>query len=99
MDKSTIIVSPVTKGPVKLLFNIPKEIIIHLDKSNVNIDVSYLFYSVETISLYECLDTGYRFFYPFEKMETGHFMKNWNLFLGITQIGSGTMKLQRNLSP
>lgn len=65
MDKSTNIVSPITKGEVKFLFDISRNVIIDSYLKESNIDVSYLFKKVEIISVYECIDTGYRFFFPF----------------------------------
>lgn len=73
MDKSTNIVSPITKGKVKFLFDIAKEAIIDSYMSESNIDVTYLFKNTEIISVYECIDTGYRFFYPFNIAGDGPF--------------------------
>jgi len=65
MDKSTTITSPITQGSVKFLYAIPKNEIISSYFKESSIDVSYLFASVDSISLYECIDTGYRFFFPY----------------------------------
>lgn len=65
MDKSTTITSPVTQGSVNFLYSIPKKKIVDSYLQESNIDVSYLFKNIDSISIYECVDTGYRFFYPF----------------------------------
>ncbi len=79
MDKSTNIVSPLTKGTVKFLFNISKELIIDSYKAESNIDVTYLFIQTDHISVYECVDTGYRFFYPFNIDGDGPFYEKLEL--------------------
>ncbi len=73
MDKSTTITSPITQGSVNFLYSIPKTEIIANYLKESKIDVSYLFKNIESISLYECIDTGYRFFYPFEIDGDGQF--------------------------
>lgn len=60
------IVSPVTKGATKHVFDIDKEFIRAGFQKDVSIDVSYLIDTTDKISVYECLDTGYRFFYPYQ---------------------------------
>ncbi|MBK7762803.1 MAG: hypothetical protein IPI46_05440 [Bacteroidetes bacterium] len=62
MDKSNTITSPITQGTVKLLASIPKNTIIESYKAESGIDIDYLFGSIELVNLYECDDTGYRFF-------------------------------------
>lgn len=59
-----LIQSPVSvKANVKLIKEYSKQEIIDLYRSQ-RIDVSRFFISTDTISLYECMDTNYRFFYP-----------------------------------
>jgi 2-polyprenyl-3-methyl-5-hydroxy-6-metoxy-1,4-benzoquinol methylase len=79
MDKSTNIVSPLTKGQVKFLFDISIDSIIDSYKAESNIDVSYLFNQINIVSVYECLDTGYRFFYPFNIVGDGPFYEKLEL--------------------
>ena len=62
MDKNNAIISPITQGSVNFLYSIPKTKIIESYLKESKIDVSYLFKDIESISLYECIDTGYRFF-------------------------------------
>jgi 2-polyprenyl-3-methyl-5-hydroxy-6-metoxy-1,4-benzoquinol methylase len=58
-------VSPLTgSNNIKLIYNLSTKIIVAKYKLNYNIDVSKYF-ATEEISLYECLDTGFRFYYPF----------------------------------
>ncbi|MBK8329577.1 MAG: class I SAM-dependent methyltransferase [Bacteroidetes bacterium] len=73
MDKSTNIVSPITNGEVNFLFDISKKIIVNSYLVESNIDVNYLFKNIDVISVYECIDTGYRFFYPFHIAGDGPF--------------------------
>ncbi len=65
MDKSNDIVSPITKGPVKYLFDIDKSILVKDYLRETNIDINYLLNKIPTIKLYECEETSYRFFKPF----------------------------------
>lgn len=61
-----IIKSPVTGSDnVILEKEIDSSIIIARYKKELNIDVSDFFNSIKKVSIYKCLDTGYRFYYPF----------------------------------
>ncbi len=60
------IISPVTfKGNTKLKDTILSQTIIDLYKNDLDTDVSRLFKGIDNVSIYECLDTGYLFYYPF----------------------------------
>jgi len=56
--------SPLTHGQATLLEQIPTQTIIDLYKPYS--DVSRFFSHVETVDLYECNDTSYRFYYPYD---------------------------------
>jgi len=59
------IVSPITNSNhVKLLKSIDVNEIIILYKNQLKIDVSKYFINIKKVEIYECLDTGYRFYYP-----------------------------------
>lgn len=59
-------VSPVTNSTaVRLAYGIGKKDIVRLYKDQVNYDVSRYFNGVDQVRVYECMDTGYRFYYPF----------------------------------
>lgn len=57
--------SPITNGEVKLIstIQISDLVKIYLKESAINIE--YLLNGVDEIYLFECLETSYRFFYPF----------------------------------
>ena len=60
------IISPVTlKTNTKLKDSISSQAIIDLYKKDLDTDVSRLFKGIDNVSIYECLDTGYLFYYPF----------------------------------
>ena len=48
--------------------------------NTLNIDVSEFFQDVDSIQVYECLDTGYAFFYPFNIAGDGRFYENLQQF-------------------
>lgn len=53
-------------GEVRLVKSIDKNIIIEGYRNTIlNIDVEPYFKGIEKINLYECIRTGYKFFYPF----------------------------------
>ncbi|MBK8685175.1 MAG: class I SAM-dependent methyltransferase [Bacteroidetes bacterium] len=70
---SNDVVSPITYGKVKLLYNISKQELIENYKVESNIDITKFLEDCEFISLYECESTGYRFFYPFVIAGDGEF--------------------------
>lgn len=60
------IVSPITKrNNVVFEKEIPTKDIINLYNDQFKIDVSPVFSNLKSIQIYKCLDTGYRFYYPF----------------------------------
>jgi 2-polyprenyl-3-methyl-5-hydroxy-6-metoxy-1,4-benzoquinol methylase len=79
MDKNTEIRSPLTKGNVELLFEIPTSQIVERYKKELNIDISYLIGGANKVKVFECEDTGYRFFYPFEISGDGKFYEKLEL--------------------
>ena len=59
--------SPITgRENICLERKIPSEFLIKNYSEQLKIDVGKYFKGVSEIKLYRCLDTGYRFFYPFE---------------------------------
>lgn len=60
------IVSPITqKNNVIFENEISTKDIIRLYQEQIKINISKIFADQETIKIYKCLDTGYRFYYPF----------------------------------
>lgn len=57
--------SPITHQKATFLYSIPSCDIIKLYQNEINVNVKYLLQEFESISLYQCNQTGYRFFYPF----------------------------------
>lgn len=54
--------------------------IIQAYQENFKIDVSRYFNGLETIYIYKCLDTGFRFFYPFNIAGDGKFYEQFQQF-------------------
>jgi 2-polyprenyl-3-methyl-5-hydroxy-6-metoxy-1,4-benzoquinol methylase len=65
MITELIINSPLTSGPVTRLTSINTKDLIASYKSTFNIDTSSFFQGKNEIFQFKCLNTGYRFFYPF----------------------------------
>lgn len=61
-----MILSPITHKPARLLENIPISLVTEQYRKEVDMDVNEYFKGIEYISLYQCEQTGYRFFYPFD---------------------------------
>ena len=60
------VISPLTgKAETKLIEIFTSQDIIALYLSQVNLPCDHLFKNVSSVALYECLATGYKFFYPF----------------------------------
>jgi len=59
-----------------LLKKISKELLIEKYQKNFNLNISHLLNQVETVQLYKCNDTGYRFFYPFSLTGDGKFYEH-----------------------
>ena len=59
------IVSPVThSNNVELIIEIPSAQIIQQYETEYKIDVKRFFVNIKNVSIYKCLDSGYRFYYP-----------------------------------
>ncbi|MBL7753989.1 MAG: class I SAM-dependent methyltransferase [Chitinophagaceae bacterium] len=65
--------SPITKGAVKLLYTIQTSELLRNYLKESSIDISCILKDVDKIGLYECLDTSYRFFFPFNIAGDGPF--------------------------
>ena len=70
-----MVLSPVTGKPeISLEYNIPvSEIINGWKNSSMKIDVTDILSSTDTVKVYKCLRTGYRFYYPFDIAGDGTF--------------------------
>lgn len=74
------ILSPITKKDnIKLIAKIPKSILIEGYKA-YQTDVEYIFKHIDTIDYYECLDTRYKFFYPFNITGDDNFYQSLEKF-------------------
>jgi 2-polyprenyl-3-methyl-5-hydroxy-6-metoxy-1,4-benzoquinol methylase len=61
-----MVLSPITERPnVELVDRIQRKWIIDLYRRNLDVDVTHFFATTESVDLYECRDTGYRFYHPF----------------------------------
>jgi 2-polyprenyl-3-methyl-5-hydroxy-6-metoxy-1,4-benzoquinol methylase len=72
--------SLVLNGEVLLIEEIAAVNIIEAYQKNLNIDISRNFTGVNTISLYKCLKTGFRFYYPFKIAGDGKFYEQLQQF-------------------
>jgi 2-polyprenyl-3-methyl-5-hydroxy-6-metoxy-1,4-benzoquinol methylase len=69
-----LIKSPITQSnSVKLIREIPVSIVLAQYKQTYKIDVSRFFKDLDKISVYQCLDTGYCFYYPLNLEGDGAF--------------------------
>jgi 2-polyprenyl-3-methyl-5-hydroxy-6-metoxy-1,4-benzoquinol methylase len=68
-----IVLSPITKKDARLLFDIDATFLTQEYKKEVNIDITQLLKGNKSIRLYECEDTGFRFFYPSDIDGDGRF--------------------------
>lgn len=76
-----IIKSPLTNSENTLFEkDISTSGIIQAYHKNFNIDVSNYFHGLPTISVYKCLDTGFRFFYPFNIEGDSKFYEHFQQF-------------------
>jgi 2-polyprenyl-3-methyl-5-hydroxy-6-metoxy-1,4-benzoquinol methylase len=62
--KLLMVLSPITHQPAELVNNIPVDVIVNSYKEEVDLDVSEYFKGLQEISIYRCVQTGYRFYYP-----------------------------------
>lgn len=60
-----MVLSPVTHQPAELIFSIPTSQISQQYLDECNIDVSDYFKDIPEVQVYQCRQTGYRFYYPF----------------------------------
>ena len=69
--------SPLTKlRNTQLEKVLETDFIIDCYKKQLNIDVSKYFKDIKKISIYKCLDTGYRFYYPLNIYGDGKFYES-----------------------
>jgi 2-polyprenyl-3-methyl-5-hydroxy-6-metoxy-1,4-benzoquinol methylase len=62
----TCMISPITRtNRVKFLRKIKVSYITNLYKQSIQLDVSPYFSGLDVVEVYECLDSGYGFYYPF----------------------------------
>jgi len=74
-------ISPITqKENVILEKEISSSYVIERYKKELDIDVSRFFKNLNSISIYKCLDTGYRFYYPFNIAGDDSFYQNVEKF-------------------
>lgn len=59
-----MVLSPITHQPARLVEHIPVSLIEKQYQDEINMDVSAYFKGLKEVDLYECVQTGYRFFYP-----------------------------------
>jgi 2-polyprenyl-3-methyl-5-hydroxy-6-metoxy-1,4-benzoquinol methylase len=82
------VLSPVTQSsPAKLVDSILTKEIIKLYKEEFAVDVSNYFDGKERIGIYECLSTGYKFYYPFSLAGNAQFyeeLQNQHKKLGLS---------------
>lgn len=77
VENIVVINSPITNSKnVVLRQKIDVDEIVKSYYSILGIDTSYLFDGLKSISLYECLDTGYRFYYPIQCSGDSGFYEN-----------------------
>lgn len=73
--------SPLTDSKnTKLEKKTSTEYIINQYRDSLNIDVSRLFKKYKSVYLYKCLDTNYRFFYPFDIIGDSKFYEDLQKF-------------------
>jgi SAM-dependent methyltransferase len=68
-----LVLSPVTQQPAKPFSKLDSATIIALYQEKLGIDVSRFFEGQDHIEIYECPQTGYRFFHPFSLAGDGAF--------------------------
>ncbi|MBI3511267.1 MAG: class I SAM-dependent methyltransferase [Bacteroidetes bacterium] len=59
------VLSPLTGKPSTLVAQFPAEEVISLYKKELGVDVSRFFRNDPLVSIYECVDSGYKFYFPF----------------------------------
>lgn len=75
------VVSPITGKPnVTLERELDSETLIRNYKSKFGIDVCYLFENIKSVSIFRCLETGFRFYYPFNLSGDNNFYKHFGKY-------------------
>jgi 2-polyprenyl-3-methyl-5-hydroxy-6-metoxy-1,4-benzoquinol methylase len=75
-----MVLSPVTHKEAKLIETIPTSIIQEKYIKECDIDVSNYFTGMSEIQIYQCQQTGYRFYYPFSLAGDGPFYEQLQKF-------------------
>ncbi len=66
--------SPITGSKnVKEVLSIPRQYIINKYLSEFGVSTAHFFKDIDNVTLYECNDTGYKFYYPFDLAGDGEF--------------------------
>jgi 2-polyprenyl-3-methyl-5-hydroxy-6-metoxy-1,4-benzoquinol methylase len=75
-----MIKSPITGNKnVKEIVKIDSSIILDKYHSNFGVNIEHIFKGIKSVSLMECLDTGYRFYHPFHLAGDGDFYNILNI--------------------
>ncbi|MGO4819492.1 class I SAM-dependent methyltransferase [Flavobacterium sp. W22_SRS_FP1] len=106
-NKQNTILSPLTKSSnVEKILEIDSNHIIQKYKKEISIDVIRFFKNYKTVSLYKCLDTGYKFYYPFtsvgdkefyedlSKNRKNYYSDRWEHKKALKYIGEDTSVLE-----
>lgn len=72
--------SQITQKEARLIESIPISVIIQNYNTDCGIDVTKYFNSVNEIQIYECQQTGYKFYYPFNLAGDGEFYEQLQKF-------------------
>jgi hypothetical protein len=60
-----MIKSPITGNNSEIIYEFNVKDVVNLYKKDFQLDVSRFFDGLDTFSLFECKDTGFKFYYPF----------------------------------
>ncbi|KAB1067017.1 methyltransferase domain-containing protein [Tamlana haliotis] len=71
--------SPITSGSTKLLKKLPISYLSFLYSEGLGVSIEEYFNGLEYIYLYQCVDTGYKFYYPFNIAGQESFYKKLEL--------------------
>jgi len=78
---SSIVENPLTGSTnVVLEEELKAELLIRMYQGKFEIDVGYLFDGVEVVSIFRCVETGYRFYYPFSTAGDEKFYKHFGKY-------------------
>jgi 2-polyprenyl-3-methyl-5-hydroxy-6-metoxy-1,4-benzoquinol methylase len=93
-----MVLSPLTNGPTRLVDKISTARVIEEYHRQLKIDVSSYFSNLPFISIHECIETGYRFYYPltlagradlYEQLESSewtHKENKWEFLAALAHI-------------